>query len=262
VGERKDPWTLVKAKRYTEAAEEYSRRYAEGGGTFELRGRARALLWAGWPAEALRHFRDLIEATEAKLHNSGDFIDVGTCHWYLSQPEQAVAAWRESLAAPYTDAAGGVVPPTVLLYAATRLGDTALEAEAVRLLRSLLKKHQWGVRRGRAKTARQAHEDFVHPGLSAWPGALAPFLLGEIGDKELDQAAASSPSDVLRARWQCQADFAAGVRALREKHQAAFRDRMARSVSSPHGEQEHEFCLARWEVGSGFPAKPFAGGAG
>jgi hypothetical protein len=262
VSEREDPWTLVMAKRYAEAADAYARRYAEGGGTLALRGHARALLLAGRPAEALRHFREVIETTEARLRPDSDFIDLGTCHWYLSQPEQAVAAWRESLTAPYTDAAGGVGPPAVLLYAAVRLGDSGLEAEAVRLLRGHLKKHQRRVRRGQASTARQAHEDLVHPGLYAWPGALVPFLLGEIGTSELDQAAADTPSDVLRARWQCQADFVAGVRALRENDQPEFRDRMAKSAASPHGELEHEFCLARWEVARGFPAQPFADGIG
>jgi hypothetical protein len=262
VPEQKSPWTLVMARRYDEAADEYARSYATGGGTFALRGQAKALLLAGRPAEALLHFREVIEATETKLRGAGDFIDVGTCHWYLRQPQEAVVAWRESLTTPYTDAAGGVVPPAVLLYAAARLADSDLEADAARLLRSHLKKHQRRVRRGQATTARQAHEDFVHPGLFSWPGALVPFLLGEIGTEELDHAAAKSASDVLRSRWQCQADFVAGIRAMRENRQSAFRDRMTKSASSPHGELEHEFCLARWEVASGFPAHPFAGGVG
>jgi hypothetical protein len=197
VSERQDPWTLVKAKRYADAADEYSRCYAEGGGTFALRGQAKALLLADRPAEALPHYRKVIETTEARLRGDGDFIDVGICHWYLRQPKEAVASWRESLTAPYTDAAGGVVPPAVLLYAAARLGESELESEAVRLLRGHLKKHQRRVRRGQAKTARQAHEDFVHPGLYSWPGALVPFLLGEIGTEELDQAAARSDSDSI-----------------------------------------------------------------
>ncbi len=262
MSERTDPWTLVVAKRYAEAADEYYRSFAEGGGTVALRGHASALLLASRPAEALPHFRKVIETTEAGRRGDGDFIDLGTCHWYLSQPQQAVAAWRESLTAPYTDAAGGVVPPAVLLYAAARLGDRELEVEAVRLLHGHWKKHQRRVRRGQARTARQAHEDLVHPGLYAWPGALVPFLLGEIDSAELDRAAADNSSDVLRARWQCQADFFAGVRAFREGVWSVFRDRMAKSAASPHGELEHAFCLARWEVASGFPAQPFAGGVG
>jgi hypothetical protein len=260
MSERKDSGALFRAKRYAEAAEAYARSYAEGGGMFALRSQAKAWLLAGRPAEALPLYREVIETTEPKRRGDGDFIDAGICHWYLRQPEQAVAAWRESLSAPYTDAAGGAAAPGILLYAAARLGDSKLEAVAVRLLRGHLKKHQRRVQRGPAKTAGQAHEDFVHPGLYAWPGALVPFLLGEIGIEELDKAAADSASDVLRARWKCQADFFAGVRALRENDGALFRSRMTASASSPYGELENEFCLARWEVANDFPTQPFADG--
>jgi hypothetical protein len=257
MSKRDDAWSLVRAGRYSDAAEEYFRCYAEGGGTFALRGRAKALLLAGRAAEARQDFSQVIESTEPGLRSDGDFIDAGTCHWYMSQPGLAVEVWRVSPSAPYTDAAGGVVPPVILLYAATRLGDSELEADAVQLLRGHWERHQRRGQQGQAKTARQAHEDFVHPGLYSWPGALVPFLLGGISDEDLDQAAANSPSDILRARQQCQADFAAGIRALRESNHAVFRDRMSRSACNPHGVLEHEFCLARWEIANGFPTKPF-----
>ena len=260
MAEKKDPWALVTARRYAEAADEYLWRFADGGGTFELRGHAKALLLAGRPAEALSNFRKVIEATEIQQRGDGDFIDVGICHWYLRQPEQAVVAWREGLTAAYTDAAGGVVSPAILLYAATRLENVVLAEEALRLLRGHWRKQQRRNRRGPAKSAYQAHEDRVHPGLYAWPGALVPFLLGKIGVAEFDHAAANSPSDILRARWKCQADFAAGVRALQEGNLSEFRDRMANSAVSPHGELEHEFCLARFEVANGFKAQPFVSG--
>jgi hypothetical protein len=255
-----DPWDLLKAKRYAEAAEAYARSFADGGGTFALRGRALALLLGGRPAEARDDFAQVIDGTEPGRRGDGDYLDLGTCSWHLGQPAEAVARWRQGLTAPYTDAAGGVVCPVFLLYAGVRLGDAAVEAEAERLLRDRWRKHQRRVKRGPARSARQAHADFVHPGLLSWPGALVPFLLGEIGAAALDEAAAHTPSDILRARWQCQADFAAAVRALREADDAGLRSRMSRCAASPHGELEHEFSLARWEVENGFPARPFAGG--
>jgi hypothetical protein len=182
---------------------------------------------------------------------------VATCHWYLGQPAQAIPFWRQGLSAPYTDAAGGVVCPAVLLYAAVRLKDAALDSEAIRLLRGHWRKHQRRMRRGKAKTARQAREDFVHPGLYSWPGALVPFLLREIGVAQLDAAAVQTPSDVLRSRQKCQADFFAAVRALREGNQDSFRERMSRSAARSRGELEGEFYLARWEVANGFPAQAF-----
>ncbi len=210
-----DPWDLIKAKRYAEAAEAYSRDFVAEGDTFALRGRAKALLLSGRPAEARDDYSRLLEETEPGHGAAGDYLDLGTCHWYLGQPAEAVARWRQGLAAPYADAAGGVVGPVFLLYAGARLGDAALETEAVRLLRGHWRKHRQRARRGRARTGREAHEDFVHGGLYYWPGAVVPFLLGEVGPGELDEAAAHTPSDVLRGRRQCQADFAAAVRALR-----------------------------------------------
>jgi hypothetical protein len=254
-------WDLVKAKRYGEAAEAYSRDFAEGGDTFALRGRAKALLLGGRPAEARDDFARVIQDREPGRQGAGDYLDLGTCYWHLGQPAEAVARWRQGLSAPYTDAAGGVVCQVFLLYAGVRLGDVAVETEAERLLRDRWREHQRRVRRGRAKTGRQAHEDFVHPGLLSWPGALVPFLVGGIDPAALEEAAADTPSDVLRARWQCQADFAAAVRALREGDDGGFRSRMSRSAASPHGELEHEFCLALWEVENGFPSRPFAGSA-
>jgi hypothetical protein len=83
MSEREAPWTLVMAKRYAEAADEYARCYAKGGDTFALRGHAKVLPLAGRPAEALEQFREVIESTEAKLRGGSDFIDLGTCHWQL-----------------------------------------------------------------------------------------------------------------------------------------------------------------------------------
>lgn len=254
-----DPWSLVSAQRYAEAAEAYLRCFAEGGGPFALRGRAKALLLAGRSAESLQAFLQVIEMTEPEHRGDGDFIDVGICQWYLGQPAEAVAVWRQGLSAPYTDAAGGVVCPAFLLYAGVRLKNDRLDAKAVRILRGHWSKHLRRVRQGPAKTARQAHEDLVHAGLCSWPGVLVPFLLGQISEPELDEAASCTPSDVLRSRWHCQADFFAGVRALQEGNDESFRERMSRCAARPGGELEHEFCLARWEVANDFPAKPFAG---
>lgn len=250
-------WDLVFAKRYAEALELFQQRRAEDDGELPLRAHAQMLLLLGRPAEAIPEFSQVIDATEPKFRNHSDFFFLGTCHWYLSQPTEAITAWLQGLTAPYTDAAGGVECPAILLYAATRLRDDRLEAEALRLLRGHWRKHLRRVRRGAAKTARQAHEDFVHPGLYSWPGALVPFLLGEIDENALD--AAATRFEALRSRWQCQADFIAGLRAKREGNEAAFRERMARSAAAQYGELETGFYLARWEVANDFPEEVVPG---
>lgn len=253
-----EPWSLVQAKRYAEAAEAYSCAYADSGDTCDLRGRANARLLAGQPAEARDDYARVIDETEARYRGSGDYLDLGTSYWYLGEPTSAVAQWRLSTSAPYTDAAGGVGCPVFLLYAGVRLQDTVVESEAVRLLRKLWQKHQRRVERGPAHTTRERHNDLVHPGLYAWPGALVPFLLNKIGVIALDAAAKDTSSDVLRSRQLCQADFAAAVQSLRSGDESGFRVRMAQCASRSRGELEHEFLLARWEVENQFPHRPFA----
>jgi hypothetical protein len=43
-----DPWSLIRSKRYAEAVDAYSRQYADGGGTFSLRGRAMTVRSYSW----------------------------------------------------------------------------------------------------------------------------------------------------------------------------------------------------------------------
>ena len=86
---------------------------------------------------------------------------------------------------------------------------------------------------------------------------IVPFLLGRIHTGELDQEAQRPASDILRARFQCQADFYVALRSLREGHTGAFRERMKRCAESSNGALEHEFFLARWEVHHDFPEPAF-----
>jgi hypothetical protein len=257
MSDRQSPWTLVQAKRYDEAADAYATEFAETGRNLALRGRAKARLLAGQVQAAKTDFQQVIESTDPKLRDDSSYIHLGICHWYLHNPKEAVAAWRESLSTPYADGAGGACPSGILFYAAIRLQDQVLHREAITSLRKHWQRHMRRVRRGQPKTSSQAHDDFVHPGLYAWPGAIVPFLLGKTGQEALDRAAQGAPVDILRIRQQCQADFVAGARALHEGDQPTFRDRMARSASSIYGELEDEFCLARWEVINNFPEAPF-----
>jgi hypothetical protein len=87
-----------------------------------------------------------------------------------------------------------------------------------------------------------------------WPGPVVPFLLRKLSVGELD-AYVEHHGGTLQARWQCQADFYVGLRALRERQDAVFKERMARSAASPRNHPttylESEQFLARWEVQRG-----------
>jgi tetratricopeptide (TPR) repeat protein len=183
---------------------------------------------------AIEDFNQMIAFTPPKFMADLYYLFPGICYWYLGQPDETVNLWYKSLTTPFTDAAGGVVPPGLLLYAAERLDDTELRKEAIRLLR---------------KHARRK--------LTEWPGAIVPFLLGKIDETEVEKQLQLAEVEPLRSRWQCQADFFIALRALREGSVMKFETYMRRCAENTHGFSEPEHYLARWEVAQDFPKQPF-----
>lgn len=251
-----DPWSLVKSKQYEKAIDEYSRLYKEDGQVLHLRNRGRVYLLVKDYLAALADFKQAIALTDSKYLPDIDYLYKGICFWCLNQPTQTVEAWRQSLSAPYTDAAGGVLPPALLLYASERLNHKHLEIEALDILRKHLQKHQQRAK-GKPSRRKRTHQEFVCPGLLAWPGAIVPFLLGETGEEDLEQSVKSSSSLILKKRWRCQADFYIALRALREGNRSEFEVAMTNCASSQNGELEGEYFLALWELEQGFPEHPF-----
>jgi hypothetical protein len=253
-------WDLIKNKAYQAAIEEYTQRYLETGSTPELRNRGTAYLLVQNYAAALADAKLTIELTEDRFRNDGDYLRLGTCYWHLNEPTQAVAAWQQGLTMPYTDAAGGVCVPATLLYAGERLNDEELRTRALSILEKHWRNHQRRVKRQRARNLRQTHEDFVHPGLFGWPGAIVPFLLGEIDTEILQEQVnrTAGNSDTLRARYQCQADFYQALGALRQQDWAGFQIFMKRCSDNPVGGLlEDEYYLALWEVKRRYPIPAF-----
>lgn len=249
-----DTWQLIRDRCYREAIEAITAKFEATGDTFDLRNRATAYLLLGDHAAAASDLRFLIEHTEPRLRGDSDYILLGVCRWYDDQPPEAVFTWRQGLGMPYTDAAGGVELPALLLNAATRLKNEALERQALQLLKKHWRNFQRRAqRRKQTSEARTRHENLIHPGLAAWPGAVVPFLLGECSLEVITQSWRSAQQPVLESRWKCQADFYAGLRGLREGDKAMFRRGMEECAGSTYGELEHEFHLARWEVAHQFP---------
>jgi len=248
-------WELIRSGQYEAAAEEYGRLVREQGGRFNLANLGVAhLLMGNFPA-ALDDFQRIIAESDPRYLSTSEYVSAGIALWNLDRPEEAIASWRAGLAAPYTDAAGGVEIPALLLYGGWRSGSPAVEKEGVKLLEKLWAGHLRRQKR-RQERARPTHSDLVHPGLVAWPGAIVPFLLGEIDQAGLQRAVEQAGNDTLRERWQCAAHFHLAVGAGRMNDPASFREGMRRCAAS-RGELESEFYLARWEVERGFPQPAF-----
>lgn len=231
----RDPWQLVQDGQYHQALEVYQQLYDVDGNTSHLYNRGLIYIRLGDHASALHQFQSLIAAEKPQFLADSHSLFLGVCYWFLGQPTRAVESWRQSLSAAYTDAAGGVRAPAILLYAAERLYDVEARGEALRLLR----------KRARRK-------------LVTWPGPIAPYLLGEIDTAELEEQARLTQSERLAERWQCQADFYVALRALRDGDQSTVRDKMLRCARRPYIFLEYEHYIAHWEVQNDFPDPAFS----
>lgn len=229
------PWQLWVDGHYEAAIALYTEMYETDGRTSNLYNRGSIHVEIGEYEKALEDFALMASVQDPAYRTDGQHMFQGICYWYLNQPQRAVEMWKAGLDAPYTDAAGGVRQPAILLYAGLRLDDMALQKESVRLLR----KH------ARCK-------------LNAWPGPIVPFLLDKIDEQELLRHTQSSSQERLIGRWQCQAAFYSAVHALHHDDRARFGQHIARCAASQDGRLEHEHYLARWEIERNLPFPAFS----
>ena len=80
---------------------------------------------------------ELIRITNGR--SDSEYILAGIASWLLDNYTESVEIWKKGLNTKYTDAAGGIVIPSLLYYAAVRLNDRNLEKEAIALLRKRCK---------------------------------------------------------------------------------------------------------------------------
>lgn len=250
------PWLALELGQYEDAIQLFSQDYVQSQQLRLIAGRAQAYLAANLPRQALTDIEEVITRTDKRLASTSDYAFWGVCHWYLAQPDAAIAQWRAGLGAPYVDAAGGILLPTLLLYAGVRLGESGLEEEALRLLRTHWQKLSRRVRR-RKDAALITLQNFADPQLWNWPGAIVPFFLGQQDSAWLLHQAHQTDAETLALRHECQAQFAIAVDALRSGNHALFATSMAACRRNPKGYLEMEHYLARWEMSEGYPNPPF-----
>ena len=250
------PWLALELGRYEQAIQLFSQDYAQSQELRLLHGRAVAYLAANKPRQALTDQEEVVTRTDKRLFSDSDYACLGICHWYLAQPDAAIAQWRAGLSAPYVDAAGGILLPTLLFYAGVRLGESRLEKDAQRLLRAHWRKFVRRVKR-RQDAALITPQNFADPALGNWPGAIVPFLLGQEDSAWLLDQARKTDAETLARRHECQAHFAIAVDALRSDNRDLFATSMTACACNPKGYLETEHYLARWEMQEDYPNPPF-----
>jgi tetratricopeptide (TPR) repeat protein len=218
-------WDLVKQGQYELAYLRLTERIAkepEREGYHTNRGLC--LLNMGRLEEALADFQIVVKLrSESASESARAYIDVGVTLWWLGEPLEATAMWRNAIEAKYTDEAGGIEAPALLFFAASRLADQELEKEAEMLLRKKWK-----------------------PQLAQlWPGPIAGFLLGKM-DEETFLVKQTFQNQGLEARRLCKAHFWTGLVYFRQGDVHRYLHHLQQSLVE--GILEPEYYLAKCEM--------------
>ena len=216
-------WGLIEQGMFEEAIQRIDEMYAKTHTESRLRNKVLALLLLERYGETKSLCEWLIQRTGGRFED--DFINSGIASWLQNSHEEAVSRWTEAQREKrYTDAAGGLMVPMLLNYAALRLNDAGL------------------ARKARARIAKRCG----NPRAVNWPGPLGRFVLGAIDEREL--LALVTPQPILHEREMCAACFWIGAAAM-QKNQARSLELMAQAVTcAPAAYLEHEYYLAKGEV--------------
>jgi tetratricopeptide (TPR) repeat protein len=205
-------WTLVIEERYAEAVAAFTEELRARHSASALNNRGMAYLHLNEFDAALADFDAAAEhrRLEASRYEmpAADRTMSGVALWLANRFQEALETWAADVEARlagearYGDAAGGVTPGNLLLFAAVRLENGDAQALAIRHLKKRLRTKQSG----------------------AWPGAVSRYLLGKLPEAEM--LLAVSPTPILHERQLCQALFYTGVKSLMEGDHLAFRQKM------------------------------------
>ena len=176
-------WTLVIEERYADAVAAFTEELRARHSAFALNNRGMAYLHLGEFGAALADFDAAVE--QHRLESSrlvsgkpGADRDLsGVAYWLANRFQEALETWAADVEARlagearYGDAAGGVTPGNLLLFAAVRLENGDAQALAIRHLKKRLRTKQSG----------------------AWPGAVSRYLLGKLPEAEMLLAVSPTP---------------------------------------------------------------------
>jgi tetratricopeptide (TPR) repeat protein len=226
IGRRDVAWGHVESGEYHQAVLSYTSRLRRDKSTANYCNRGIAYLGLGEYDEAIADFR---AADGAHPSSSDDCPQrVGMAQWLAGRELEAASTWHDLVIAfeqgkiHYTDAGGGVESPSLLWFAAVCSGQPGLLKVARRLLRALASaQNGW---------------------IDNWPGPVAKFLLGGIGEERLRSLVTDTP--ILRDRERCQAEFYIGVRRLQRGDRAGARDAFRAAARLTNAKCENEYYLA------------------
>jgi tetratricopeptide (TPR) repeat protein len=226
VGRRDVAWGHVESGDYQQAVLSFTSRLRRDKSTANYCNRGIAYLGLSEYDEAIADFRAADGAHPSSSDGCLQFV--GMAQWRAGRESAAASTWHDLVIAfeqgkiHYTDAAGGVESPSLLWFAGVRLGQPRLLRVSRRMLRTLTH-----ARNGRIEN---------------WPGPVARFLLGRIGEARLRSLVTDTP--ILRERELCQAEFYIGVRRLQRGDRDGARDAFRAAARMTNAKLENEYYLA------------------
>jgi hypothetical protein len=215
-------WDLVKSGRYDDACVAADKESSETSSALPLRNKVFALLNLGRYVEATQVCRQIISRTSGE--SDSDFIFLGVSCWLLEEYDEAVSTWQSAANTKYTDAAGGVEIPLLLLFASAKLQNEELKTQSLKELQTLCKKST-----------------------TSWPGPVANYVLGKLTEDDVRSKMSAQP--VLRAKQACQAAFYFGVMRSMQQDTNGYRKCMQESCEQGAVSlMKQEYYLARAEI--------------
>lgn len=216
-------WELIKENKFVEATLLLEEEFKETKSVLPLRNKRIALMNLSDFESVILLSKRVIELDNGR--NDIDFIFLGVAFWLLERPLEAIESWKDGLNTKYTDAAGGIGVPLLLLYASYILNDIILEKDAKSLIKKVCKN----------KMAQN------------WPGIIGKFMLEDGNEENLYNAISQTP--LLREKELCQAKFFLGVKNLKngERDKAVSSFWEATEIGTICY-QKYEYYLAKYEL--------------
>lgn len=180
----------------------------------------------------LRRYKEALKLGDRIIEIRGgetdsDFLFSGIALWLLNQKRAAIERWGNTEEAAYKDAAGGVDVQVALYFGAVRTNDNKLKADALKVLKKLLK--------GKRSPA--------------WPAPIGTYILGEIEREEMFSRVVNIP--ILRERQLCQAHFVVAVKELEKGNSAGYFIALTDCISyGPPSYLEQFYYLGKGELES------------
>jgi lipoprotein NlpI len=164
-----------------------------------------AFLWIRDYQAAATFFDDVLEREPIRIVTP--YILGGVAKWCMGDRLRAAESWRKGCDCDYSDAAGGVEARLLILFNAILSRDPQALKDAERILSILAEEKQ----------------------IQFWPGPIAEYCIGYISEEILLKRALDG-TKLNRQLQLWQANFYAGVVALRQGNNQRFHDLMKKTA--------------------------------